>query len=261
MKLKTPITYYGGKQTLSTRINQITPPHKLYCEPFFGGGAIFFSKEPSDCEVINDLRQDVVNFYRICSTEFSALRTLIVGTANCRAIHREAQYVLRNPELFSSLKRAWAFWVQTNMSFASVMFGGWAFERKTHETALRLMNKRAAFTKQLYNRLQKVQIENDDAVAVIRRFDSSDAFFYCDPPYYNANMGHYRGYSLNDFKQLLETLSAIKGKFLLSSYPSDILEEFKAKHGWHQRQIVKGLAVGPKCGQLKTEVLTANYEI
>ena len=44
--MKTPITYYGGKQRLCKQILSMMPPHKIYCEPYFGGGAVFFSKWP-----------------------------------------------------------------------------------------------------------------------------------------------------------------------------------------------------------------------
>ena len=46
--MKTPLSYYGGKQQLAGIIVGLIPPHRLYCEPFLGGGAIFFTKEPSD---------------------------------------------------------------------------------------------------------------------------------------------------------------------------------------------------------------------
>ena len=32
----------------------LIPKHKIYTEAFFGGGAIFFAKPPSEAEVIND---------------------------------------------------------------------------------------------------------------------------------------------------------------------------------------------------------------
>lgn len=162
-KLKTPVTYYGGKQQMIGTILPLIPPHQTYVEPFFGGGAIFFSKPPSQCEIINDLRGDVVNFYRICKAEFGILRTLIIGTAHSRQIHREAEQVLKNPDCFSEVKRAWAFWVQTNMSFSSMIFGGWAFEKKTGKTSLKINNKRLNFTRQLQNRISRVQI----AISVI----------------------------------------------------------------------------------------------
>ena len=50
--MKTPLTYYGGKQQLATRIVRLIPEHTLYCEPFIGGGAVFFQKAPSVVEVL-----------------------------------------------------------------------------------------------------------------------------------------------------------------------------------------------------------------
>jgi len=43
-KMKTPISYYGGKQKLVSKILQLVPEHKLYCEPFVGGGAVFWKE-------------------------------------------------------------------------------------------------------------------------------------------------------------------------------------------------------------------------
>lgn len=65
-RLRTPITYYGGKQRMLGYILPLIPDHTLYVEAFSGGAAVFFAKKPSKAEVINDLRGDVVNFYRIC---------------------------------------------------------------------------------------------------------------------------------------------------------------------------------------------------
>ena len=55
--MKTPITYYGGKQTMLKYILPLIPTHSLYTEAFCGGAAVFFAKPPSDGEVINDLNQ------------------------------------------------------------------------------------------------------------------------------------------------------------------------------------------------------------
>ena len=63
ISLKTPISYYGGKQQLLPKILPIIPPHKIYSEAFFGGGAVFFAKEPSEIEIINDVNKQVINFY------------------------------------------------------------------------------------------------------------------------------------------------------------------------------------------------------
>ena len=46
--------------------------------------------------------------------------------------------------------------------------------------------------------------------------------FYCDPPYPEANQGHYSGYTLEDFKNLCDVLDNIKGSYVLSNYPQSI---------------------------------------
>lgn len=64
--MKTPITYYGGKQRLLKYILPLIPKHTLYAEPFTGGGAVFFEKEPSDIEVINDTNKALITFLQSC---------------------------------------------------------------------------------------------------------------------------------------------------------------------------------------------------
>lgn len=38
--MKTPITYYGGKQSMLKNILPLIPPHNVYNEPFAGGAAL-----------------------------------------------------------------------------------------------------------------------------------------------------------------------------------------------------------------------------
>jgi len=100
---------------------------------------------------------------------------------------------------------------------------------------------------------------------VIASRDSEKAFHYVDPPYIDMNQGHYKGYTREDFQRLLETLSNLKGKFLLSSYSSDILTEYSMKNNWFTKVIEKPLAAYKAetgCKRRKrVEVLTANYQI
>lgn len=242
-------------------ILEMFPEHNLYCEPFMGGGAVFFRKEPSPVEVINDTDGRVVNFYRMVKSQYEHLEALIQQTPHSRKVHKEAEHVLKNQDLYSNVKIAWAFWVQTNMSYASCIFGGYAYARKKNSCEKKLFNKRKSFTDEYCSRLELVQIEQEDALKVIKSRDSGDSFFYCDPPYFNANMGHYAGYTQQNFIDLLVTLANLKGKFLLSSYDSEVLQKFTAENNWQQKKIHKALSVTHKVSRCKTEVLTANYNI
>jgi DNA adenine methylase len=93
---------------------------------------------------------------------------------------------------------------------------------------------------------------------VIRKVDGRDTFHYVDPPYFNADMGHYGGYTQDDFVKLLKTLSGLNGKFMLSSYPSDVLCEYAKQYGWNMMEFKLSRSAG---GGVKTEVLTVNYDL
>lgn len=263
MNKKTPISYYGGKQKLLSTILTKIPDHKLYCEPFLGGAAIFFGKKQSQIEVINDTNKELMNFYRVCKEEFLDLQSLVRITLHSRKAHQDAHVINANPHLFTTVQRAWAVWVLSSQSFSAMLDGTWGYDKSKRTTTTKISNKREQFTEDLAIRLQDAQIECADALYIIQSRDTEHSFFYCDPPYFNSDCGHYDGYSIEDFEKLLQTLASVKGKFLLSSYPSPILMKYAKEHGWHQWSLETGVSVAAKSGYMKRkiEVLTANYPI
>jgi DNA adenine methylase len=263
INFKTPITYYGGKQKLASIIIPRIPEHNLYAEPFCGGAAIFFSKQPSSIEVLNDTNKELLNFYRVVQNDFVSLEKEVRITLHSRDLHRKAHVINSNPDLFNEVKRAWAVWVLSSQSFCAKLDGNWGYDKTENKTARQLQFKKDRFTEELAIRLQNVQMECTDALYVIKSRDTPDSFFYCDPPYYNSDCGHYDGYSLEDFERLLDTLAAIKGKFMLSSYPSELLLNHVKKNGWSMFSVEQNVTVNAKSGYLKrkVEVLTANYSL
>ena len=261
--MKPPLTYYGGKQKLAKEILLLIPKHNLYCEPFFGGGAIYFAKEKSEIEVINDNNGDLINFYQVVKNNCKKLTKEIKATLHARQHHQAAKVVLGFPELFNEVKRAWAIWVLANESHASRLDSSWGYDRKKNTSAKRLHYKRDRFTDEYAKRMEETEIENADALKVIETRDTKQSFFYCDPPYFNAGMGHYGKYTEQDFENLLKQLSTLKGKFLLSSYPSDLLNKYSRKKKWHTKEIEMPLAVTARyrTHKKKTEVLTTNYPL
>lgn len=128
---------------------------------------------------------------------------------------------------------------------------------------MRIANKCNNFTTAYEQRLRHTQIECNDAVNIINVRDSIDTFFYLDPPYMEAHQGHYNGYKAADFELLLQVLSRIKGKFLLSNYPSGLLNKYIIQNHWYSNEYARSIRIS--ASQMKTkkkiEVLTANYKI
>jgi DNA adenine methylase len=114
--MKTPISYYGGKQQLAKTIVGLIPPHRIYCEPFMGGGAIFFAKPPSSVEVINDCNGEIINFYEVMQRDFTALEKEVTISLHSWKQYHQAEVIYANPELFDRVKRAWAVWMLANSS-------------------------------------------------------------------------------------------------------------------------------------------------
>ncbi len=260
---KTPLSYYGGKQKLVATIKTKLHPHNLYCEPFIGGAAVLFGKEPSEVEVINDTNKELMNFYRVAKEKFALLQSMVRVSLHARTLHQDANVIYSNPHLFDEVQRAWAVWVLSSQSFSAMLDGSWGYDKTFKTTTKKISAKREQFTEEIAMRLQDVQLECADAIYIIQSRDTETSLFYCDPPYYNSDCGHYDGYSIDDFEKLLQTLSTIKGKFLLSSYPSPILLKYAKLHGWHMWSHESGVSVNSKSGYMKRkiEVLTANYPV
>lgn len=262
-RIKPPLTYYGGKQTLAPLIISLIPDHILYGEVFAGGLAVLYNKEPSKAEVINDTNGELMNFYRVLKSSYPRLQKLVSATLHSREAFRQAMVINGNPDMFDPVKRAWAIWVISSMSFAAKLNGPFGFDKTSNCTSKKIANKRLSFSRDLADRLAYVQIECADALYVIRSRDHAGAFFYIDPPYVGSDCGHYKGYTEADFEALLGLLSQIKGKFLLSSYPSELLDRYCRKFRWQQLTRNMLVTVNTKSGNQKekTEVLTANYPL
>ena len=261
--MKTPISYYGGKQKLVAKILPLIPEHRMYCEPFLGGGAVFFSKPPSHIEVVNDTNKELINFYRVLQNRFIELDSMVRVTLHSRTLQKDANVVYDNPHLFNEVKRAWAVWVLSTQSFSAMLNGSWGYDKTDNTTTKKITNKRNQFSEEYAQRMQNVALECADALYVIKSRDTADTFYYCDPPYYNSDCGHYDGYSIHDYENLLKQLSEVKGKFILSSYPSPLLSGYIKANKWSFKCFEQGVSVCAKGGYLKRkwEMLTANFQI
>lgn len=265
--MRTPITYYGGKQRIADKIIAMMPAHKLYCEPFFGGGAVFFRKPKAGIEVINDHNNDLINFYLCVQNRFDELQTMISQSLHSEAMYYRAKDVWNDRCEASDLEKAWAFWFITNGSFAGTVHGGWGWcnGNSGGHKATTLRGKRNDFQDKLHVRLDNVQISARDALRVIADRDTPNTFFYLDPPYPGSDQGHYSGYTHRDLYNLLQMLSEIKGKFILSNYWTQTLRYHILKFGWNHTTIEVNLQLknlGKGVGKEKrTEILVYNYDI
>lgn len=256
--LRAPISYYGGKQTMLPIILPLVPPHHKYVEPFLGGGAVFWAKEPAPVEVVNDLDSFVANFYKVCKTDFEPLKALVDATVFGRESHDEAATIRQRPAFFSPVQRAWAFFVLANCSLYSILDNSCNAPGKDAKASNTFYRKVERFDASFCERFRNVFVEQRDAIYVLCKNDAPDTFAFVDPPYFNADMGHYGGYTEADFEALLLALGGLVGKFMLTSYPSPLLEAYTERFGWRFVRKEMSLSAGAK-GKKKVEFVTMNY--
>lgn len=263
-KMKSPVKYYGGKAKMLPHILPLIPDHKVYVEAFAGGASLYFYKNTSSVEMLNDTNRNVTNFYRALKTKlyFDQLMEMIEGTLHCEETHKLANKIYHHPETYSIVERAWAFWVTCNMSFSGEAGGSFQYawnKKDTWHTAVTIKNKRNLF-KRYINRLSETTIFSQKAEELIQKVDKPEVFVYSDPPYIGARQGHYSGYTEDDYEALLKAKAKMKGKFLLSSYDDEVREHYAQKYGWNTQKITQRLGVTGMQKE-KVEVLTWNYDL
>ena len=243
------LKYPGAKWRIAGWIIENMPTHHSYIEPFFGSGAIFFNKSPSNIETINDLDGEVVNFFEVIRDMPQELAAKIHMTPYARAVYENVYKELCNYNQ-SKLDKALKFCIKINMShgFRCNSKVGWKNDVQGREAAYALQswNKIPDLIMKAAARLKEVQIEQRPAIEVIRRFNNPKCLIYCDPPYvletrstkqYNFEMSN------KDHEDLLNTVLESKSKIIISGYESgiynDALKNWRKKTGYSLTQSLR----------------------
>jgi len=261
--MKTPLTYYGGKQMMLKHILPLVPDHTVYNEPFIGGGALYWAKKEVRCEMINDINNNIITFYEVIKGGRTKMFDRLVQTS----LLSLTQYQKANKIFWGRIKsnrpeKAWAVWFLGNLAFSGDFDGSIKFSKSPERSYNFLINSRRNILDPInIKRLEKTQINCRDAIEVTTMMDSKNTFHYLDPPYMGADQGHYSGYIEEQFIELLGTCNNLKGKFLLSCYPGKIIDNFIEANNWNYKKIMKYSGAAAYHGKRidKLELLVYNY--
>lgn len=238
--MRTPLTYYGGKQKLAAQIVPWIPAHRVYLEPFAGGAAVLFAKPRADRETINDSDGRVVAFWRTLRDRPDELARAIELTPYSRA---EWQDCHRNETPADDVEIARRFLVDIDQSYART--------GENWSPPSVLLDRRGRWQPGVWEnlpsklvaaatRLRGIALEHGDGCKLIERFDQAGAVIYCDPPYPVATrLEPNKGYHHDDdgelWPRLLEVLAGVRhAAVILSGYhpyePADAL-------GWRRVEL------------------------
>lgn len=234
--------YYGGKFSHLNFILPLLPTrYTHFCEPFGGSAAVLINRPPASVETYNDLDSEVTNFFRCLRDHGDELIKLISLTP----FSREELVKACTPEPgLAPVERARRFFVrarQTRTGLAQTSSEGrWAHCILTSRAAMAGAVSRWLGSvdglSEIVQRLQRVQIENAPAIEIIRRYDSPDTLFYCDPPYPHESRGDNKAYGFEmtdrEHAELAEVLRRVRGAVAVSSYRCSLMD--RLYQGWRR---------------------------
>lgn len=241
--IRAPFGYPGNKQESLAHILPRLPKSKIYVEPFGGSGAVLLARSQSKLEVFNDRHSGITAFYR-CIRDDNKLKQLISRCELCVHSREEFLWCKETWEgVADDIERAARWWYMVTCSFSNK---GMAFGRCVFTPAQfggKLKNNLSWFFP-AHARLQHVQIENMDALQLLRDFDSDDTVFYLDPPYYGIQNSYQCGFSNQDHEKLIATIFGLKGFVALSGYDNTLYDshDWSEKHSWEVKTTMVALA-------------------
>jgi DNA adenine methylase len=227
--------YLGSKWRIAPWIIENLPPHKVYVEPFGGGAAVLLRKDPSNLEIYNDLDSMVVNFWRVLRTDAAELVRRLKLTPWSRE-----EYLLAWEPTDDPIERARRLFIRTWMAYSGETDrpSGWRAAKTERKNGTIIQWGVEERLLAVATRWREVQIEHDNALKVIRRFDTPNALFYCDPPYVHSTRSSGSGYAFerndDEHLELLDLLNGIQGKALISGYPCDLYKIHLPARRWRR---------------------------
>lgn len=250
-KINAPFGYFGSKNKIALRLCSDLPPHNCWVEAFCGSAALTLRKSPSFIEVINDIDDEIVNFFEQLRNNFDTLYRAIELTPYAEKELINARIKTGN---LSNLERARRFLVQSMFAINGVFGeekGGFSYSdsysRNGHDARVNRWNNLPERLSLVVERLKNVRIENKDARKLMRRYLNRPAtLLYLDPPYLGERTNGYNK-DANDkifHKELLELANEAKCMVFISGYENDLYNSILSeKRGW-QKGIIDTITKG-----------------
>lgn len=261
--------YIGGKKQLAKRIIQLMPPHKVYVEPFFGSGAVFFRKPLAEENVLNDINADITNVFICIKDEPFRFLDMMIKIPPTEETANFAWMYYQNKQKWLSLSNAEraAYYMRiVGLSYNRLlskhglssdgMSGGWA-DRGLLEKVYSLHKFLLKANAVIYSR---------DFRQIMSTYDKPGVFMYIDPPYMvtTESENYYQntnssGFTMQDHTDLRDMLLKARYKFILSyDDHSKIHELYGGRTGIYVHRI--NMYAASKNSHY-TELLITNYNI
>lgn len=242
----------GNKKKIADKIIRYFPDHKIYIEPFFGAGGMFFNKPKAKYNIVNDLDSDVFNLFQVVMNQKEELEKAFY----MMPIHSDLLDYWKKNEETDPIKKALRFLFLSNFS--------WLGKMDTLEVGK--INKDIFYQniKKTFDDLYNVQFCNFDYEKFIRTAtkervgEYKEIFLYCDPPYLGTvdTYGDSDTFIETDSYNLFNCLDETGYKWAMSEFDHPFILDQAKQRGLNvniigERQNLKNR---------RTEILITNYK-
>lgn len=269
--LRAPFAWYGGKAAHASWLLKQFPEHRVFVEPFGGAANVLLSKRRSEVEIYNDLDARLTNFFRVLRDRKSFDELVRLASLTPYSRDEFVQLTLMD-EPVEPVARAWWFFVRARQAYGGAGMTKltacfWAVSVRTRRHMAESVSKYLSAIDSLpaiADRFRTVVVESLAAVELLAKYDAEDVFFYCDPPYlpdtrflqkatmYGCEM------TVEDHEKLLQAVLPLRGKVMISGYPSELYDRVLA--GWQKSTRAVKSQMG-NSGEERTEVIWMNYSL
>ena len=241
----------GNKSQIADKIIPYFPTHKIYIEPFFGAGGMFFNKPKAQYNIVNDIDSDVFNLFQVVSNQKEELEKAFFEMP----IHSDLlEYWKANKET-DSIRRALRFLFLSNFTLNGT---GSCIRFISGDPKGFLLNNLCVTNKLLFD----VQFANYDFREFLNKFsfrnevEQSTSFIYSDKPYSDTVNNYSNDWSAQDDIDLLDVLDSTNCKYAVSEFEGSHFEKLALEKGLNK--IIIGERQNLK--NRRVEILLCNYQ-
>jgi DNA adenine methylase len=243
--------YFGSKLRIAAKLCGRLPPHNAWVELFCGSAALTLAKKPAQIEVINDINDQITNFFRQLRENSDELIRQIRLTPYSRA---EFELSRVHDADATPLERSRRFFVAAMMAINGCfgeMPGGFSFSnsyaRGGMEARVCRWKGMPEYLESIVDRLRSVRVEKRDALKLFEDFkDRPGSLVYFDPPYLGERSAAYDfdEPSTEFHERLITTALTAKCMVFISGYQNQLYDKHLTEQNGWSRQLLRASTKG-----------------
>lgn len=239
-----PFKYPGSKYRSIAELLPHLPYRRKFIDVCGGTGVVLTNRNPSQIEVFNDRHAGITSFFRTIRTD-----------AGCAALIQRLEHTIHSKEEFYYCSRTWdhdtlddlergARWYYSVCHSFNGKCIDWDRVTNSPPAGGKIQRALSQFPR-ISLRFRQVQIDNLDWRMMLKDYDSPDAVFYIDPPYWGIPQPYLHTWSEQDHIECCERIAQMSGYVALSGYdlpghPYNKFNFWSAKVRWGVRTSMNG---------------------